>query len=182
VRPLYDDGASKAKDATRDYVLAADMPYGEAPLLTVYGGKITTYRRLAEAALAHFRGLLPGLRRWTHTVPLPGGDFAVDGIAARVAQARRQWPFLNDAQALRLVRAYGTRLERVLAGVGAQAPAGFGSGLSEAEVRYLMRQEWASEPADVLWRRSKRGLHMDGEGKAALARFMAGEAVRRAAE
>ena len=184
VRPLYDDGASKAKDATRDYVLALDAPEGKAPLLTVYGGKITTYRRLAEAALARLDRFFPALRRWTHEVPLPGGDFPWDGAPALIAQARARWPFLDDAQASRMVHAYGTRLDRVLNESGpSEAPRVIlGGALTTAEVRYLMRHEWAAEPADVLWRRSKLGLHLGPGDQAALARLMANEGDRVAAE
>lgn len=184
VRPLYDDGASKAKDATRDYVLALDAPEGKGPLLTVYGGKITTYRRLAEAALARLDSFLPALRPWTHDVPLPGGDFPWDGTSALITQARARWAFLDDAQASRMVRAYGTRLGQVLGETAhGEAPgATFGDTLSVMEVRYLMRQEWAAEPADVLWRRSKLGLHLGPGEQEALARFMASEGGRLAAE
>lgn len=185
VRPLYDDGASKAKDATRDYVLALDAPPGAAPLLAVYGGKITTYRRLAEAALARLSAFLPNAGPpWTHEVPLPGGEFPWDGVPALVADARARWPFLDQGQALRLVRAYGTRIARVLGDARNTAALGplFGGILSGAEVRYLMREEWAVDPADVLWRRSKLGLHLSPQDAAALAQFMGQEGGRRAAE
>jgi glycerol-3-phosphate dehydrogenase len=184
VRPLYDDGASKAKDATRDYVLALDAPSGEAPLLTVYGGKITTYRRLAEAALARLEPFFPHLPSWTSDVPLPGGDFSCNGAPALIAQARVRWPFLNQAQASRMVRAYGTRLDQVFGDLAhnEQPGATFGGVLTAAEVRYLMRHEWVIEPADILWRRSKLGLHMEAGEQAALARFMSNEGGRLAAQ
>jgi glycerol-3-phosphate dehydrogenase len=183
VRPLYDDGASKAKDATRDYVLALDAPEGAAPLLSVYGGKITTYRRLAEAALARLQRFFPDLPPWTSDVPLPGGDFSWNGAPGLIAQARARWTFLDEAQATRMVRAYGTRLDQVLGDLaeGAAPGATFGGVLSEAEVRYLMRYEWAAEPADILWRRSKLGLHIEPGEQAALARFMSEESGRLAA-
>jgi glycerol-3-phosphate dehydrogenase len=183
VRPLYDDGASKAKDATRDYVLALDAPDDGAPLLTVYGGKLTTYRRLAEEALARLGAFVQIGAAWTHNEPLPGGGFAWDGVPGQVALARKQWPFLTDPQATRLVRAYGTRLSQVLGparsleGLGAT----FGGGLTSAEVQYLLRQEWAETADDVLWRRSKLGLHMTADEQRALARFMANGEGRRAA-
>ena len=184
VRPLYNDGASKAKDATRDYVLALDAPDDRPPLLTVFGGKLTTYRRLAEEALARLAPFFPAAPRWTHHSALPGGDFPWDGISAQVARARKTWPFLTEAHATRLVRAYGTRLERVLP-TGDGEPdalgAAFGHGLSAAEVRYLMRHEWAETAEDVLWRRSKLGLRLTGEEQGMLARFMASEAGRKAA-
>jgi glycerol-3-phosphate dehydrogenase len=180
VRPLYDDGASKAKDATRDYVLALDAARGEAPRLTVYGGKITTYRRLAEAALAKLSPFLSAAPAWTRDVPLPGGDFAHDGVPALVAQARARWRFLDATQANRLVRAYGTRMDRVLA--DASGDAAIGGILYASEVRYLMRHEWAAQPDDVLWRRSKLGLHLGPADVAALGDFMRRQTARQAAE
>lgn len=180
VRPLYDDGASKAKDATRDYVLALDASAGEAPRLTVYGGKITTYRRLAEAALAKLAPFLSATAEWTRDAPLPGGEFAHDGVPSLVAQARARWPFLDAEQATRLVRAYGTRIGRVLADVSADSA--FGGMLYASEVRYLMRHEWAMRPDDVLWRRSKLGLHLRPADVAALGEFMRRQTARQAAE
>jgi glycerol-3-phosphate dehydrogenase len=153
-------------------------------LLTVFGGKLTTYRRLAEEALARLAPFFPAAPRWTHHSALPGGDFPWDGISAQVARARNTWPFLTEAHATRLVRAYGTRLEGVLP-TGAGEPdalgAAFGHGLTAAEVRYLMRHEWAETAEDVLWRRSKLGLRLTAEEQGMLARFMANEAGRRAA-
>ena len=182
VRPLYDDGASMAKDATRDYVLVLDAPEGAAPALTIYGGKITTYRRLAEAALARLSRVLPSGKPWTHETPLPGGDLPWDGVPAFAARCRSRWPFLTEANALRLARAYGTRVARVLgeAGVAAE-PAMLGGALTAAEVRYLMRHEWAVTAEDVLWRRSKLGLHFNAEERAALAALIDQESGRRAA-
>jgi glycerol-3-phosphate dehydrogenase len=183
VRPLYDDGASKAKDATRDYVLALDAPERGAPLLTVYGGKLTTYRRLAEEALARLGRFLQMGAAWTRSEPLPGGGFTWDGVPAQVARARKQWPFLTDMQATRLVRAYGTRLSQVFG--TARSPealgAAFGHGLTCAEVQYLVRQEWAETLDDVLWRRSKLGLRLSADEQRALAQFMANEEGRKAA-
>lgn len=177
VRSLYDDGASAAKDATRDYVLKLDHAAGAAPVLMIYGGKITTYRRLAEEALDHFApffALKPG---WTGRVPLPGGDFPHDGVPREVGRALARWPFLGEGRALRMVRAYGTRLDAVLGEARTAADLGedFGAGLSAAEVRYLMKHEWARTADDVLWRRSKLGLHMPAAQREAVARFMAAE-------
>jgi len=179
VRSLYDDGSKKAKDTTRDYHLVLDEGFRLAPLLTIYGGKITTYRRLAEAALkrmAHFFALRPA---WTAKAPLPGGDFAYDAVDAKIAQACRAWPFLSEDHALRLVRAYGTRIDRVLGQAKSLADLGtcFGADLTEAEVRYLMTEEWAREADDILWRRSKLGLRFHAEQRAALAGYMAGYAA-----
>ena len=182
VRPLYDDGASKAQEATRDYVLKLDAD-GGAPMLSVFGGKITTYRRLAEAALAQLAPHLPGLhaRAWTGTAPLPGGDFAPDGFPDAVAGLRRARAWLPQALAERLVRAYGTRAERLLGDAGGMADLGtvYGADLTRREVAYLMEAEWARAPDDVLWRRSKLGLRVGPEGRAALETFMA---ARRRAE
>ncbi len=183
VRPLYDDGRSKAQDLTRDYVLALDRPYGEAPLLTVYGGKITTYRKLAEAALGSIGSYFAAGPPWTRAAPLPGGDFPWDGFDALVARAQGLWPFLGESNARRMVGAYGTRLDAVLGDARTVADLGerFGADLTAREVRYLMRSEWAETAEDVLWRRSKSGLHVTPDAAAALARFMAGEGSRKAA-
>ena len=177
VRSLYDDGAGRPEDVTRDYHLELDERYREAPLLTIYGGKITTYRRLAETALARLARFFQLRAPWTATAPLPGGDFAWDGLAALIDEARRRWPFLDEREAMRLVQAYGTRLERVLGGAASRAELGpwFGP-LSAAEVRYLMADEWARRADDVLWRRSKLGLVLTADETAALAQFIAGSA------
>ena len=112
VRPLLDDGASKAQEATRDYVLDAG---GTPPLLWVFGGKLTTYRRLAEAAMARLARLFPGMRgAWTAGAPLPGGDFPWDGIEHVQAELARRYPFLAEATCRRLMRAYGTRATDML--------------------------------------------------------------------
>jgi glycerol-3-phosphate dehydrogenase len=184
VRALYDDGSRNVKDTTRDYVLALDKRYHEAPLLTVYGGKITTYRRLAEAALARLARFFSLGPPWTAHAPLPGGDFAHDGVDALVVDARRRWPFLGEEHAERLVRAYGTRIDRVLGAAVSPYDLGpnLGHDLTGAEVRYLMAHEWAQTADDVLWRRSKLGLRLAAAEREALARFMAGVAAERAAE
>jgi glycerol-3-phosphate dehydrogenase len=183
VRSLHDDGSRKAEDVTRDYEIVLDAPKDEAPLLTIYGGKITTFRRLAEAALARLAPYLPMQPPWTAHAPLPGGDFAWDGRDALVERARGLWPFLGDAHARRLVAAYGTRLDRIMEGARGFDDLGprFGEELTAAEVRYLMRYEWAQTAEDVLWRRSKLGLHLDSDGQAALSAFMTDETGRRAA-
>jgi glycerol-3-phosphate dehydrogenase len=183
VRPLYDDGSAKAKDLTRDYVLAFDRPYREAPLLTIYGGKITTYRKLAEAALAAIARYFAAAPPWTLTEPLPGGGFPWDGVEALVSRARGLWPFLSDAHARRMVHAYGTRLDRVFGNARSLDDLGerFAGDLTAAEVRYLMREEWAETADDVLWRRSKLGLHASREQTAGLERFMADQSGRKAA-
>jgi glycerol-3-phosphate dehydrogenase len=178
VRPLYDDGASKAQEATRDYVLELDDAAGAPPLLSVFGGKITTYRRLAEAALDRLAPHLPrevaAKRGWTGRAPLPGGDFPLDGFQPLLDATLAEHPYLEPAHARRLVRAYGTRTKRLLAGVTAEAGLGrrFGFNLTEVEVGYLMREEWAVTADDVLWRRSKLGLRLTAAEAAALEAFM----------
>ena len=176
VRPLNDDGSSKPQDTPRDYVLAFDHAGGKAPLLTVIGGKITTFRRLAEAALDALAPVLGTRPPWTAASRLPGGDFAVDGVEALVAETLASWPFLAEAQARRMINAYGTRVRRVLRHartVDDLGPA-LGGDLTGAEVRYLMEQEWAQTEDDVLWRRSKLGLRFSREDRSRLGAFMAG--------
>jgi glycerol-3-phosphate dehydrogenase len=175
VRSLYDDGAGKPEDVTRDYHLTFDERFRAAPLLTVYGGKITTYRRLAEAAMARMEHYFQGRPPWTARAPLPGGDMLWDGVDTHVARARRTWPFLSEGEAHRLVGAYGTRLDRVLGAARSRDELGpwFGE-LSAAEVRHLMANEWAESADDILWRRTKLGLRLSASEKDALARFMAG--------
>jgi len=177
VRPLYDDGASKAQEATRDYVLTLDAPEGEAPLLSVFGGKITTYRRLAESALEKLAPHADWAARppWTVTGTLPGGDFPVEGFEAQVDAIAASHPWLARKTATRLVRAYGTRARDILQGATGVDDLGhhFGADLYEREVRYLMRAEWARTAADLLWRRSKLGLRLTADDSEALERFMA---------
>jgi glycerol-3-phosphate dehydrogenase len=164
VRPLYDDGASEAKAATRDYVFELDTP-GGLPLLSIYGGKITTYRRLSEEALERLAPYLNGGKAkegWTGKAPLPGGDMAVSALPALTASLRRTYPFLSDAHANRLAHAYGTRAAKMLGNAASPADLGqsFGATLTEREVRYLMAEEWALTAEDIVWRRSKLGLRL----------------------
>jgi glycerol-3-phosphate dehydrogenase len=182
VRPLYDDGAKSATAATRDYVLSLDA--AGAPVLNVFGGKITTYRRLAESAMAKIEAhLTPKSGAWTAGAALPGGDFAVDGVEALVAGLQAAHPFLTDRWALRLVRAYGTDAERMLQGAGAAQELGrdFGATLTEIEVRWLMDHEFARRAEDVVWRRSKLGLRMTPDQVAALDDWMRAELRKDAA-
>ena len=153
VRALYDDGSKNAQDTTRDYVLALDE--AGAPLLTVYGGKITTYRRLAEDAIDRLAHVVQAGPAWTAGSHLPGGDFPHDGLESLVAGALKSWPFLPERHARRLVRAYGTRVGCVLRSAAQPDDLGapFGADLTAAEVRYLIGQEWARTADDVLWRR-----------------------------
>lgn len=174
VRPLYDDGASKAQEATRDYVLVLDAPANRPPLLSVFGGKITTYRRLAEAALDKL-GVSPERKGWTGKTPLPGGDFPVEGFANELRQLRQLWPFLPNHLAERLLRAYGTRTKQILYGKSSMSDLGrcFGADLHEAEVDYLITDEWARSADDILWRRSKLGLRFDAIEIARLQEYVA---------
>jgi len=160
VRPLYDDGSKDAKAITRDYVLQLGREEGPQ-VLSVLGGKLTTYRRLAEHALDKLAPFLPKARpAWTGTAPLPGGDLPAGGFAAFLAEVRSRWPFLPGDVAERMAHAYGTRLEQIIGTATSWAELGedFGSGLTEAELRYLVDHEWAACAEDVLWRRTKLGL------------------------
>lgn len=174
VRPLYDDGSSSATAATRDYTLKVDR-LGGAAVLNCFGGKITTYRRLAESALelvaGHFDGL-PG--PWTADVPLPGGDFPVDGFDSLVAELRGKHPYLDEKHARRLVRAYGTDAADILGDAASLDELGedFGATLREREVRWLMDKEYARTAEDIVWRRSKLGLKMTTEEINALDAWM----------
>jgi len=174
VRPLYNDGAKSATAATRDYVLKLDE--NGPPLLNVFGGKITTYRRLAESALAK---LVPFFQQakpaWTARVALPGGDFPHDGVAALTSRLKTQHPFLTDYWAGRLVRAYGTEAALILGDATSPEALGqdFGATLTEAEVRWLMSHEFALSAADIVWRRSKLGLRMTADQIERLDRYMA---------
>jgi glycerol-3-phosphate dehydrogenase len=183
VRPLYDDGAKSATAATRDYVLSVDAT--GAPLLNVFGGKITTYRRLAESAVEKLSPFFPGLKgTWTARVPLPGGDFPVDGVKELTARLARDYPFLDAYWAGRLIRAYGTEARAVLgnAKVAEDLGRSFGATLTEAELRWLRAHEYAHTAEDVIWRRSKLGLRLTAEQVAEIAAFMEAEEMRAAAE
>ena len=178
VRPLFDDGASDAKAASRDYVLELDAPEGDAPLMSIIGGKITTYRKLAEAVLEQMAPLLPsrtGLAPgWTGTARLPGGEFDIMDVDRIAAQIAEDFPFLDKAHIARLVRTYGARARIFLATAKSMQDLGqnFGATLTEAEVRYLIEHEWAHSAEDVLWRRSKLGLHTSHTEVAALEAWM----------
>ncbi len=172
VRPLYDDGASKAQEATRDYVLTVDT--AAAPVISAFGGKITTYRRLAEAALAKLEPLLPArtdgraLRGpWTADAPLPGGRLPAGGVEALVQSLALSHPVLDERTRRRLARAYGGYVHRVIGDAAADPSAlgeHFGAGLHAREVAWLMDHEWARTAEDVLWRRTKLGLRIDAAG------------------
>ena len=173
VRPLFDDGASSATKATRDYVLKLEHP-GGAPILNIFGGKITTYRKLAEEAMNRLGVVFPDLAKaWTAGAPLPGGDFPIDGHQSLRAEREAARPELDERTVVRLVRAYGTQAARVVKGSEGQGLGhDFGNGLYEAELRWLIEQEWARTAEDVLWRRSKLGLRFTREQADALADWM----------
>nr|WP_273522101.1 glycerol-3-phosphate dehydrogenase [Rhodosalinus sediminis] len=172
VRPLYDDGAKSATAATRDYVLSLDDAEG-APLLNVFGGKITTYRRLAEAALEKIGRHFPKAGApWTARAPLPGGDFPVDGVEALISDLAAAYPALAPEEARRLVRAYGTEARRLMDAAGGPGRS-FGAGLTEAELGWLMRHEYARTAEDVVWRRTKLGLRLTAAEVAEIDAWMA---------
>ncbi|WP_028003762.1 glycerol-3-phosphate dehydrogenase [Sinorhizobium meliloti] len=175
VRPLFDDGASKAQEATRDYVLRVEN--GDAPLLNVFGGKLTTYRRLAESALEKIGETIGEKgKKWTAVSHLPGGDFPAAGYDDEVAKLRTRYPFLTASHARRLVRLYGTRAAQLLGNAASEADLGkhFGADLYAAEVDWLIVQEWALRAEDVLWRRTKLGLKFSRAQTAELEEYMRG--------
>lgn len=177
VRPLYDDGASDAKAATRDYVFEFDVSNG-LPLLSIFGGKITTYRRLAEEALERLSPYLNGDKAaagWTADVPLPGGDLDVSAIPEFASTLIRRYPFLSRSFALRLAQAYGTKAAIILGKASVPADLGqlFGDTLFEQEVRYLMTYEFALTAEDIVWRRSKLGLRLSESEVALLEQWIA---------
>jgi glycerol-3-phosphate dehydrogenase len=171
VRPLLDDGASKAQEATREYVLVLEKP----ALLSVFGGKITTYRRLAEAAMAKLTRFFPGMHgAWTRGVALPGGDFPHDGVEQISADLRQRYSFLPEPTCRRFVRAYGTLAAEMLGDARETGDLGrrLGADLTEREVDWLIRTEWARTAEDVLWRRSKLGLRFGTGEVAALDEYL----------
>ncbi len=171
VRPLYDDGKANASAVTRDYVLDLETPTDAAALLTVYGGKITTFRELGERALDLLKGPL-GIAKgaWTRTAPLPGGDLSAGFEAFRTSVAER-CPWLSEPTLTRLCRGYGSRLDVLLGDARSWTDLGrdYGAGLTQREIDYLKRYEWARSADDVLWRRTKLGLHMTPTERAAVA-------------
>lgn len=181
VRPLYNDKAKSATAATRDYVLKLDQTAG-APLLNVFGGKITTYRRLAEHALDKIVPFFPGTSgNWTAGVALPGGDFPVSGVKDLIDNLKAEYPFLDDVWARRLVKAYGTEARLVLGGAVSAKDLGqdFGATLSAREIEWLMDKEFARAAEDVVWRRSKLGLRMTAEQVEKLDAWMASRRNRK---
>ncbi len=177
VRPLLDDGSGKPEAATRGYSFELDGgENGQPPLLSVFGGKITTYRHLAVEVMDLLKPLVPELcgDDWTATQPLPGGNFPKDGAKALAADYAREYPFLDEKWIDRLVKAYGTEARvwlgaaKSLEGLGTH----FGHGLTCAEVDFLVAQEWARSAEDILWRRTKLGLHFNADQVAKLACYV----------
>jgi glycerol-3-phosphate dehydrogenase len=161
---LFDDGSENPSALTRDYTLKLDDT--AAPLLNIFGGKITTYRRLAETALSKIATQFEGLSGdWTAGVAMPGGDFPVDGVDALIAGIQRDYPFVNPRWAKRLVRAYGTEAGEILGAAKTKEDLGedFGADLTQAELSWLKENEFARAGADVIWRRSKLGLRLSTE-------------------
>jgi glycerol-3-phosphate dehydrogenase len=185
VRPLYDDGASKAQEATRDYVLKAEGEAGEPRLLNIFGGKITTYRRLSEAMLEKIEAVLGRRGKpWTAGAALPGGGFTPDRFETEAKRFRAAFSFLGETHARRLFTLYGSDAPAILGSATSTADLGrcFGADLYEREVAWLMANEWAREAEDVLWRRTKLGLKLSPEEVVGLDAWMAGLAgTRRAA-
>jgi glycerol-3-phosphate dehydrogenase len=176
VRPLYDDGSVDPSDVTRDYVLELDAASdGRAPLLSIFGGKITTYRRLAEAALSELAPFFLGMKAaWTKRTPLPGGDLKRGGIAALDRALSTRYPWLPEQLRSALVRRHGTRAPQVLGEARSVEELGrhFGHTLYAAEVDHFVAQEWARSAEDVLWRRTKCGLHLDAPARGAVAAYL----------
>ena len=168
VRPLYDDGTTDPSAVTRDYVLKVDASRNgarepRAPVLSVFGGKITTYRKLAEAALAELKPFFPQMKpAWTHDAVLPGGDLPQGDRDGWLAELARGHPRLPRDLLRGLAHRHGTRAEAVLGNARVVADLGedFGVGLTEREIDYLRKEEWAHSADDILWRRTKCGLPM----------------------
>jgi glycerol-3-phosphate dehydrogenase len=174
IRALVDDGSSDPSRVTRDYALELDSD--GAPLLSVIGGKLTTYRSLSEQALDKLASFLPGARRpWTERSVLPGGDIPGPDLGRYSRSLAERYPALQPRLIARLARTYGTRSERMLEGVRTTSDLGehFGGGLHAREVDYLVANEWARTAEDVLWRRTKLGLNMDAEAAERLAAYLA---------
>ncbi|HET7764582.1 MAG TPA: glycerol-3-phosphate dehydrogenase [Burkholderiales bacterium] len=177
VRPLYDDGSEDPAAVTRDYHLILDKGAwpNDPPLLSVFGGKITTYRKLAEQALAKLAWRFPGKSAWTHTEALPGGDLGGRTFRELLLDFRRRYPRLPKMWMTRVLRRHGSLAEEIIGDAHVERELGryFGGGLYEREVDYLVRNEWAREADDVLWRRTKCGLHMTGDEKTAVRDYLA---------
>lgn len=181
IRPLYDDGASKAQEATRDYVIRAETAVGDGTLLNIFGGKITTFRMLSMAMMKEVESLLGiksgSLRSRKH---FPGGGFPVDGFDDLVNSLCKDYPFMEDSVLRRLARLYGTDAHVILGSCHSLEELGkdFGAGLYEAEVKYLRDFEWARNAEDILYRRTKLGLKLSEEQRASFAEWLANQTKR----
>lgn len=167
VRPLCDDESENPSAMTRDYTL--DLDKHGAPILSIFGGKITTYRKLAESAMHKLQPLLPTMgQAWTAEARLPGGD--ITSRESFTAQLLQEYPFLGRERAERFASSYGTLCLKFLDGKQSQEALGqhFGAGLTRIEVDYLIDHEWARTSEDILWRRSKLGLRLAGEERESL--------------
>jgi glycerol-3-phosphate dehydrogenase len=180
VRPLYDDGGASAQEVTRDFVLKLDTGRQQAPLLSVFGGKITTYRHLAEEALKKLRPWVGQAgAEWTRGATLPGGDFEPRGFDALLAALKSDYSDIQEALLRRLARLYGTRARQILAGCQTEAELGqrFGDTLYEREAAYLVEHEWARTADDILWRRTKLGLRFTADERGALEQWLGAHPV-----
>jgi len=166
VRPLYDDAAANASAVTRDYVL--DLDTNGAPILSIFGGKITTFRKLAEHAIEKLSSSIPLLNTpsWTATKALPGGDFEGKEFDSLLAKLRQHAPHLDGKTAWRLARNYGTRAFEIAGTSTEDMGESFSAGLTAREIDYLMNNEWAHSAQDILWRRSKLGLFVNKDAPA----------------
>ncbi|MYA88349.1 MAG: glycerol-3-phosphate dehydrogenase [Boseongicola sp. SB0662_bin_57] len=174
VRPLYNDGAASATAATRDYVLKVD-DQGGAPLLNIFGGKISTYRRLAEVAMEKVGACLNNKEpNWTAGVPLPGGDLSVDGVDGFIADLQTDYPFLTQEWARRLVRTYGTDARNLLGDARVRKHLGqsFGGTVTARELDWVVANEWVRTVDDFLWRRTKLGLKLAPDARDAIAAYL----------
>ncbi len=175
VRPLYDDNASSATAATRDYVLKTDDHQGQAAVINVFGGKITTYRKLAEAALVELQKYHPNMQPpWTAGVSLPGGDFKLEDIPSIQQQLKQQYPFMSDTWVKRMIRTYGVDTFEMFGSAASVDELGmqFGATLTEAEVNWQIEKEFAMTVDDILWRRTKLGLRLSEQQVSELDRFL----------
>jgi glycerol-3-phosphate dehydrogenase len=175
VRPLFDDNAEDPSAVTRDYVFELNDVDGAAPILSVFGGKITTFRKLSEHALEKLKPYFRTMSGpWTADAPLPGGDIADADFDAFAAAVRYEYPALPHEVVDHYVRLYGTRAYKLLGGACVPADLGrhFGGALYQREAEFLQREEWASTPEDILERRTKHGLHLTPEQKQAFTDWM----------
>jgi len=180
VRPLFDDGQSDAKSVTRDYQIVTESDEGSPPLVSVLGGKITTYRKLAEDVLDEVARFIPNVPpTWSASDCLPGGDFPHQEFNREVDKLKQAYPFLSEAHAHRLARLYGTRAKNILSDARRIEDLGrlFGGSLYETEVRYLIDHEWARCAEDILWRRTKEGLRFSTGQTDALNDYMSANVI-----